>query len=82
MNNMTKHKERGILSLTEYKIKSQEHMVNQLQKQFDKLTDELNQLSVGNIDQKVGMLNTIRNVLVQEEEKLKQMKKEFENASV
>lgn len=74
------------MSLTEYKIKSQEHMVNHLKTQFDKITKEMNEdpkcfdMTPENI-QKFNMWDRLRNILIVEEDKLKRMKEDFKNAN-
>lgn len=72
------------MSLTEYKIKSQQHMVNQIQSTFDRLTKEIDSMSESDEDffSKFEMLARTREILIQEEDKLRQMEQEFNNVSL
>ena len=66
------------MSVSDYKIKSQESFVKQCQKAFNKQTAVCNQymdLNSPELLKAMQVLYTIRNVFVQQEEKLEVMKR-------
>ena len=64
---------------TKYRIESQEKTVEQLNSMFKKQCKKVDEIGLKNMDDphlydEVNVLNTIRNVLMQQEEKLEEMK--------
>ena len=66
--------------VTEYQLNSQKFTVNHFQKQHDKLTKEVDDAFINNIEdvEKMQMLFTVKRILSEQEEKYEQMKKAFE----
>lgn len=61
--------------VTEYRIRSQEHTVKHWQTQFDKLIKEINDEFPKEDLIKLNMMDRIRRILIEQEEKLESMKK-------